>query len=331
MRAARWLPRRPWPLPSNLIYPRQRYACIQCGKSCSGWSVWVEPHETRSLVELPLLPDGDHLRLAQDEQGRCLLLTSDNLCSLHRDHGWQSKPRACRQFPFFLVETPDGIQVGLSFRCTAVQQDVGQEWEQHEAGLRQLVDLGLPRIGFEPVPIGSYRLDWTTYKGWESDWIQAVPGDLTGAVAASLALALPVEGVTLERLVRLLSASAVGFLESQSQQEAAAVAGALRTGQPYFSFRRGLVAALDDPFGGSPDSQSTRYLAHVLERKSLWMGTSFLGRLLMFLAAQRMLYYYQGLEGFWPAVDRLEGEWLAHRRGLEVLEQQFASTLLQLC
>ena len=101
--------------------------------------------------------------------------------------------------------------------------------------------------------------------------------------------------------------------------------------RPARHFQRGRVAALDDPFGGSPDSQSTRYLAHVLERKSLWMGSSFLGRLLMLLASQRMLYYYQKLDGFWPAVDRLEGEWLAHRRGLEVLEQQFAATLLQLC
>jgi Fe-S-cluster containining protein len=290
--------------------------------------VWVEPQERG---DLPLLADGDQMQLAQDERGRCVLLTGDNLCSLHRDHGWRSKPRACRQFPFFLLETPDGIQVGLSFRCTAVQQDLGQDWAEHESSLRELVESGVPRVGFESVSIGSYPLDWFTYKSWEADWIEALPHQLTAAVALSLSQALPLDGPTLERLVLLLSASAVGFLESDDPDQAVAVAAAVRSGQSYLSPRRGRIPALPDPFGAELDPQFARYLAHVLERKSLWMGRNFLGRLLMFLAARPMLSYYQQLEGFWAAVDRVEGEWLAHRRGLGVLEEQFASTLLQLC
>ena len=301
--------------------------------------MWLQPGELQErsgrhklALELPLIEDGEQLRLAQDAEGRCLLLSEDRLCALHRDHGFQSKPRVCREFPFFVTETPDGIQVGLSFRCSAVQQEVGQPWVDHRENLQELVRLGIPSVASQPVSVGAYILDWNTYKIWETAWRQALPEQgLIHPVACTLAQILPVEETTIVRVVQLLSASAIGFLESDTPDQATAVAQALRQREAYHSPRRGWVEAMADPFGGELDGQHRRYLAHVLERKSLWLGSHFLGRLLMLLAAENMLLYYQGLDGLWAAVDTVEGEWLAHRRGLAPLEQQFAQTLLQLC
>jgi len=305
------------------------YQCIQCGKSCTHWRVWVDPAEAAGK-SLRLEADGPHLRLLQDEHGRCLELTAENLCRVHRDLGEDSKPRVCREFPFVLAETPDGVQVGLSFRCTAVFQGVGVAWSEHEPFLQSMLAQGIPRIGFEPAPIGSYMLEWTTYKEWETHWLRRLPDDLIGAVADTLGAALGVHPQSLERMVYLLSASAVGFLESEDNYGAAEVAAALRADKEYKSTRRGWTAPLRNPFEGEMSEPALRYLRHVIERKSVWMGSSFLGRLLMLLTAQRMLLYYTRLEGFALAVDRLEGEWLLHRRNLEDVEKTFEETLLQL-
>lgn len=286
----------------------------------------LEAQEVERLRRHPLVLE---LPLA-DETGRCRLLTEDSLCTLHRDEGWHSKPRACRQFPFFLVETPDGVQVGLSFRCTAVQQNIGPDWSEHLPALTELASEGIPRLGFEPVRLGSKTLEWSTYRRWEGEWRAAAA--LTPAVERSLAEILPLVSGTLPRLTPILAASAIAFLESQTADQAAEVAAAVRGGMDYFSQRRGqTVAARPDPFSQPADGPARDYLDHVLERKSPWLGSDFLGRLLMVLAAELMLNYYSPTLGFWGAVDRVEGEWLAHRRELDVLESQFAATLLQLC
>lgn len=307
------------------LFPKDvRYTCIQCGKSCQHWRVWVDAGEAGGKA-WELEQDGPRLRLAQDEQGRCLQLSDSNLCRVHPD-----KPSVCKQFPFVLAESPDGVHVGVSFRCSAVFQGQGVDWEEHVPILEELRVRGVPRIGFEPVAIGNYRLDWPTYKEWEAHWLRLLPSDLCDAVASTLGVALGLHPQALERLVLLLSASAIGFLESEDNYGAAEVAAAVRAEKEYLSTRRGWTAPIRNAFEGEMSAPAIRYLSHVLERKSLWLGTSFLGRLLMLLTAQRMLLYYTRLEGFALAVDRLEGEWLLHRQGLEDLEQTFEETVLQL-
>ncbi|MBN9416612.1 MAG: YkgJ family cysteine cluster protein [Candidatus Eremiobacteraeota bacterium] len=307
------------------IYPSDvQYTCVQCGKSCEHWRVWVDGEEARGK-SWELEQDGPRLRLAQDDRGRCLELTEQNLCRLHPD-----KPSVCRQFPFLLVETPDGVQVGVSFRCTAVFQGKGVDWAEHEPGLRELLERGVPRVGFEPVALGHYQLDWQTYKGWEAFWLERLPYDLCDAVASTMGAALGLHPQSLERLVLMLTSSAIGFLESYNNEGAAVVAAAVAAEKEYKSSRRGWTAPIRRAFVGEMSEQAIRYLSHVIERKNVWLGSSFLGRVLMLLTAQRMLLYYTRLEGFALAVDRLEGEWLLHRQGLDDLEQTFEDTLLQL-
>lgn len=320
-------------------FPRQRYACIQCGKSCGQWRIWVEPELVDSIqnhplaLELPVVePEaGGWHRLSYDAEGRCKFLQTDRLCGLHATTGWRSKPRACRQFPFFLMETPEGMQVGLSFRCTAVQQDHGVDWENHLADLSDLAESGqYPRVGFERAQMGRFGLEWATYLEWEAAWQAQLENRvaLSAAVYQQLqpALALLLDEPSWENMLNHFAASAVALLEGDSQ-----IAGAVLSGQTYQSPRRGQILGLAEPFDWErPDAQSQRYLSHVLERKTLWQGSSFLGRLLLVLVGERLLRYYGRIfADYWTAVELVEGEWLAHRDDLGELELNLAEIVLQ--
>jgi Fe-S-cluster containining protein len=150
----------------------QGYACLQCGKSChSGWRVWLEPASQQRLEQHPvtaelrrsgyeplILRDDDLACIAHRPDGRCPYLTPSERCSVH-----QTKPRTCLQFPYLLVETPSGCQVGLSFRCTAVQQNHQGDWDL--ATLERLRSTGsYPRVGFDPIPVRpGLTLNWDGY------------------------------------------------------------------------------------------------------------------------------------------------------------------------
>lgn len=328
----------------NLLFPRQQYACLQCGKSCGDWRIWVEPPAVESLRRHPLslelkvrgetflqaAADGWH-HLVHDSQGRCHFLQEDLLCGLHATSGWMAKPRACRQFPFFLIQTPDSIQVGLSFRCTAVLQDHGRDWSDHQSDLQQLVESGsYPKVGFQPAQLGNFTLDWTTYKNWEADWIATIErGDsLAQAVYADLApaLGLFLDGPTWGQLLQQLGRTAVAFLEGEGAEDLQQIRLALQSGQGFSGKQRGWLEPHLQPL--QPDPLLQRYLIHALERKSLWLG-DWLGRLLMLLVAQYLAEFYAPPLGWEKAVELVEGEWLAHRDDLAEVEQGFAQTLLQ--
>ncbi len=297
-----------------MIFPQQRYQCIQCGKSCGHWRIWVEPDLVSSLREHPLAlrlqvagqpylleqEDGWHY-LGYDENGRCFFLEDERRCGLHSSTGWLSKPRACRQFPFFLTETPDGMQVGLSFRCSAVQQNEGVPWEQHRSDLEQLAASGTyPKIGFEPARFGSLELSWSEYLVWERQWLaQLGQGRTLRSIFhehLSEHLGLQLAEADLARLVLQWSFSAAGLLQ----------------------------VALE-PAEIQSDPESVRFFEHVLERKWLWLGESFLGRMLTLLVGEQL--YWSVANPF----DLVEGEWLGHRDDLGPVEQGLANTLLQFC
>jgi Fe-S-cluster containining protein len=326
------------------LFPEQRYACVNCGKSCGGWRIWVEPELVEPIRKHALAfeqqvvgtePGGGH-SLRYDERGGCFFLRQDRLCALHADTGWQSKPRACRQFPFFLVQTPDGLQVGLSFKCTAVQQNQGSNWTDHLPGLEELAASGeYPRIGFTPAELGRAQLSWREYLEWEAGWRRGLAAGepLVVLVWRSLQplLGLMLDARSLEGLVQSLAATAVGYLECRDHDCIGQVSAALQAGEGYVSARRGPVSGLQEPFTGEaalPDL--TRYLAHLLERKTLWEGRHFVGRLLMLLVAEKLVLYYSRVGPFWEAVELVEGEWLGHREQ-EGLAAGFAATLLQFC
>ena len=298
----------------KFLFPHQRYQCIQCGKSCGEWRIWVEPELVPRLREHPLAlrlqvagepylledSEGWHY-LGYDRQRRCFFLEGERRCGLHASTGWLSKPRACRQFPFFLLETPDGIQVGLSFRCSAVQQDRGLEWSEHEADLLQLLESGqYPRVGFEPAVYGLGSLDWPTYLGWERDWCaRLAEATLEQVFYQHLNLILPPPEFA--RLLDSWTQSACGLL----QVNLAAAAPRLA-------------------------AESIRFLEHVLERKYLWLGGDLLGRMLLMLVGERLLWSARAAGQSWSeAFDLVEGQWLGHREDLGPVQAGLAQTLLQ--
>ncbi len=299
-----------------MIFPKQRYQCIQCGKSCGQWRIWVEPGLVPTLREHPLAlrlqvagqpylveREGGWHHLGYDAQGRCFFLEGERRCGLHSSTGWLSKPRACRQFPFFLLETPEGTQVGLSFRCSAVQQNVGVDWEQHRSDLEQLVGTGsYRRVGFEAAAWGRSRLEWDDYLDWETSWREQL---LLGRPLREIFflhlvahLGLQLAEPDFARLVRNWSVSALALLQTS--------------------------LTLAEP--GS-DGDSIRYFEHVLERKWLWLGENLLGRMLLLLVGEQL--YWSALASGHNAFDLVEGEWLGHREDLGPVEEGLANTLLQ--
>ena len=309
------------------LFPKPGYRCIRCGQSCGHWRIWVEPDLLEGIRQHPLslelglqgrsplqeTEEGAHL--VHSEGGRCHFLGADSLCELHRDLGWESKPRACRQFPFFLHQTPDGIQVGLSFRCTAVRQGQDEDWSQHQSTLDHLWSSGrYPRIGFDPQPFGTTLLDWETYRHWEDGWCRLLDHQpLWQACRPQLEAHLPHYWPEphLDRQLGLLSAASLGFLQGLDWER-------------LDEFSRQHV----DQFPGRHRPEYVPYLRHVLERKTLWWGDSLLAQLTMTLVAERLLDHLASRQDLDTALKRVEGEWLAHRHDLAPLAQTFAQVLL---
>lgn len=64
---------------------------------------------THPRLGLPVLaPKGDHT---------CHFFDRVLGCRVHHEHGALAKPAACRQFPFGLVDTPEGLRVTTAHRC----------------------------------------------------------------------------------------------------------------------------------------------------------------------------------------------------------------------
>jgi len=153
--------------------PGQRFDCSSCAKCCrSAWQVAVDEPSRKRMVELPvengLVQASNGAWVTGKRDGACAFLTERNLCGVHAELGAAAKPHTCRQFPFHYQDTPDGVYVGVSFYCTAVQRNEGRALEAHEAELRALLaEAPAPRrtrkLTLKP---GSW-VEWPTYRALE--------------------------------------------------------------------------------------------------------------------------------------------------------------------
>lgn len=178
----------------NVILPDLVYDCLRCGKGCSvDFTVLVSPEveeriiDTETVAEvrragyLPLkvLDDG-RKSVGRRENRECVYLRDDRLCALHFEHGVESKPRPCRQFPFHPINTPDGFYVGLSFFCTAVQQRHGRELGEQTDEIKQAISQQfseVPPVSLVDIKIQigpGLEIEWETYKELEA----LIAGDL---------------------------------------------------------------------------------------------------------------------------------------------------------
>ena len=100
-----------------------RHACSGCGACCQGSIVHlVDQAEVDAVIaQGAALGVADpveegHLRLTG---GACAFLGEDRRCRIHAAYGLDAKPLVCRQFPFVLVQTEDGVRAGIDPASTA--------------------------------------------------------------------------------------------------------------------------------------------------------------------------------------------------------------------
>jgi hypothetical protein len=116
-------------------------------------------HNHPGNVVLSIKPAGGCVFLEEPDAAGC------QLCAIHKELDYQTKPTSCKNFPFLVVESPDDIRVGASFYCRAVQQNVGRPLSEHTDVVGEFPPERRLRVGFWPIKLFKEKtLDWEGYK-----------------------------------------------------------------------------------------------------------------------------------------------------------------------
>ena len=173
--------------------PNQNFECSQCSRCCQGWRIGVDNATARqlkgSLLELRIVgqtgraalayEDGRHT-IARKPDGSCAFLNEQELCSIHAEMGATAKPVGCQQFPYRATGTPDGIFVGVSFYCSAVQRNEGPPLQ----GTPELGDY--PTVG-QVLPVtASLYMGWPVYRVLDEFLAQELEGPVDVALGRAL-------------------------------------------------------------------------------------------------------------------------------------------------
>lgn len=70
--------------------------------------------------------------------GSCVFLNPDGRCRIHERHGYETKPLACRMFPFVLVPVADHWRVSLRFACPSAAASKGRSLAEHTDNLESM-------------------------------------------------------------------------------------------------------------------------------------------------------------------------------------------------
>jgi Fe-S-cluster containining protein len=196
------------------------YTCQNSGACCRhDWLIGVEDEARDRLsavdwktvdptlppgdkfVRLPLpLAGGEHTTFARKTDGACAFLGPGERCGIHSRLGYEAKPQVCREFPYYFVETPDGVAVGVSFACTAVRAHHGAPLTAQQAQIRDVL-AGSRRVGRVPASISLYSgidIGWNDYRPIETALLDVLARDdrplgtalIAGSVLVNLAVGL---------------------------------------------------------------------------------------------------------------------------------------------
>ncbi len=176
------------PLPEFHLPESQNYHCIQCGRSCGMFmEVPIEPRsetrlgdydlksimpeEIREKAPFHVSPIADERRVILRHAGTCAFQCDDGLCGIHKKWGYDTKPQTCRDFPYRFVETPGGVYVGLSYACTAAQENLGPPVTDQLDELKSEYPVANSRRGDEnPVRLSNrHEVSWQAYVDLERD------------------------------------------------------------------------------------------------------------------------------------------------------------------
>ena len=352
--------------------PGQNFDCTMCGRCCCDiWKVGVD-EACRSrlagsdlVAELrargPVLVRGGSGWRAAVCDGHCVFLDGGAKCSIQARYGEGAKPQGCTQFPFLLVQTPEGLVVGASFFCPAIQSNHGRPLPEWESWLGQfVVPGGVPSVGFQPVEAGRGRsLDWAGYleleRGLLAD-LEAPERDqalfhrlvrFCRRLSDQDEVAHPYDPILLA-LRPYLMATLVGTLEAASPQEAprltrdflfaerVRLAGFGWEGDPGC-----LLERLQEPGPQVLDSEIARYLRALVLRK--WPAQDrpvvcnlvllallpWLARCYAWAAAASRGEAAPALEDVHRALAWLELKLVTHTSGLEPLLSSLAEAVLR--
>lgn len=79
--------------------------------------------------------------ITRDDERRCIFLTEDNLCLIHRERGMQVKPIGCQLFPFEFIRTGDTVWVDVSWAATGVVREGGIAPAADDPEVQRLLEL----------------------------------------------------------------------------------------------------------------------------------------------------------------------------------------------
>ncbi len=93
--------------------------------------------------------------LNQRPDGGCVFLSPEGRCRIHERHGYDTKPLACRLFPFVLIPVADHWRTGLRYSCPSAAASKGRPLAEHDTDLRAMADRLAERETLTPQPDGS--------------------------------------------------------------------------------------------------------------------------------------------------------------------------------
>lgn len=360
----------------QLIFPEgYRYDCGSCTKCCrTVWNVHVDPRAYKKVVGSPLYDrmkaehgddpikmaeiKGEKTALAMVNKGGCIFLSADRKCSIHREMGVDAKPLGCREFPFLPVPTPDGVVVGLSFYCSAVQAGHGRSVEAHaEEVAGFLKEYNYDRVGFEPIALDTrHAITWDALKGLEATAREWIAADLhQGVWDLAMRIAQAVHRLSeapdgtisdetwhrvlaettriqpdeiLAQVERMFLYGVMGVLESSTPDEckrngeALFSRGTLRSG----SFGKDIDLAQFDDFRGRFDARWSlaefrRYFEQLLFRKFLAQKRPLMDNAAAFYLALPLLECYRDLSAY--GSGKLQPDIQDVRNAFDVVERGF--------
>lgn len=164
----------------NLFIPADLfYKCMNCGICCKNWHMEISMDDYRNLTENEsycrlekLFPDsppilrfpGENRAALHKVDGTCVMF-DHNSCLIHKELGFEAKPYVCRKFPFVLSDTPDGIYVGVSFKCEAIRKNLGKPLTDYALSINRLLkETPADDAGKEIVSLtDKYGITWESY------------------------------------------------------------------------------------------------------------------------------------------------------------------------
>jgi lysine-N-methylase len=172
-------------LPIRHLPVLQNWDCHVCGNCCKEYNVTVTDEERRRIeaqgwtkepdFDLPLFTKHGPwwkrtYRLNHRSDGSCIFLSEAGRCRIHERFGFETKPLACRLFPFVLIPAGNHWRVGLRYACPSAARNLGRGLSQHDEELRKFARLLAEREklkigpeGFELPPPAlqpGHRVSW---------------------------------------------------------------------------------------------------------------------------------------------------------------------------